>query len=80
MKYLKYFNLTSDYEAYKNGSEFIAPNVSYVVDNNIVCYNPYEVETRIVCTYNITDTTKTLFSNLVLVVWSRESFGRNVSA
>ena len=58
MKYLKYFNLTSDYEAYKNGSEFIAPNVSYVVDNNIVCYNPYEVETRIVCTYNITDTTK----------------------
>lgn len=53
MKYLKYFEQASAYEAYKNGSDFILPNVSYVVENSIVNYNPYKVqETRVVCTYN----------------------------
>ena len=40
MKYLKYFEDASAYEAYKNGSDFILPNVSYVVDNNQVKFNP----------------------------------------
>lgn len=40
MKYLKYFEQASAYEAYKNGSDFITPNVSYAKDNNIVYYNP----------------------------------------
>lgn len=31
MKYLKKFDNTSDYESYKSGSDFILPNVSYIV-------------------------------------------------
>ena len=40
MKYLKYFEQASAYEAYKNGSDFVTPNVSYAKDNNTVYYNP----------------------------------------
>ena len=40
MKYLKYFEQASAYEAYKNGSDFITPNVSYAKDNNVVYYDP----------------------------------------
>lgn len=40
IKYLKYFEQTSAYEAYKNGSDYVTPNVSYVVENNIVNYDP----------------------------------------
>jgi hypothetical protein len=38
MKYLKYFEQASVYEAYKNGSDFITPNVSYVEETNEVKY------------------------------------------
>lgn len=34
MKYLKYFEEVSAYEAYKSGSDYVTPNVSYVVENN----------------------------------------------
>lgn len=40
MKYLKYFDEASAYEAYKNGSDYVLPNVSYVVEGNTVNYNP----------------------------------------
>jgi hypothetical protein len=40
MKYLKYFEEASAYEAYKNGSDFILPNVSYVADTKDVKFNP----------------------------------------
>ena len=39
MKYLKYFEQASAYESYKNGSDYILPNVSYAKDNNVVYYN-----------------------------------------
>jgi hypothetical protein len=39
MKYLKYFQQASGYEAYKNGDNYITPNVSYVVANNEVYYH-----------------------------------------
>lgn len=32
MKYLKYFEEASAYEAYKTGSDYVLPNVSYVVE------------------------------------------------
>ena len=40
MKYLKYFDNVSAYEAYKNGSDYILPNVSYVVETKGVSYEP----------------------------------------
>jgi hypothetical protein len=43
MKYLKYFKDASDYEAYKNGSDYVLPNVSYVENSNVVMYNPKEM-------------------------------------
>ena len=57
MKYLKYFEQASDYEAYKNGSNFITPNVSYVENSDVVMYNPYTAPASsiVVCTYNVTD-------------------------
>ena len=38
MKYLKYFELTSAYEAYKNGGNYILPNVSYIVETEDVAF------------------------------------------
>jgi hypothetical protein len=40
MKYLKYFEQASAYEAYKNGSDFITPNVSYVKETKDISYEP----------------------------------------
>lgn len=60
MKYLKNFETEAAYAAYKNGSEFILPNVSYVEDIKDVAFNPYvaPASPNIVCTYNITDISK----------------------
>ena len=41
MKYLKYFEEASAYEAYKNGSDYVLPNVSYVVKTEGVSFDPY---------------------------------------
>jgi hypothetical protein len=40
MKYLKYFKTESEYTGYKNGSEFVLPNVSYVEETKGVSYDP----------------------------------------
>ena len=55
MKHLKLFQTEAEYTTYKNGSDYITPNVSYAVDSTKVFYNPRE--TKLVCTYNVTDTT-----------------------
>lgn len=47
MKYLKRFSENSQYETFKNGSDFITPNVSFVIEDNLVHYNaapPYDFE------------------------------------
>ena len=41
MKYLKYFEQASDYEAYKNGSDYVLPNVSFIEDVKDVSYDQY---------------------------------------
>ena len=41
MKYLKYFKEALSYEAYKNGSDYVLPNVSYVEETKEVSYDPY---------------------------------------
>jgi len=57
MKYLKLYKNDSDYQNYVNSDDYITPNVSYAEDTDIVYYNPTEAkETRVVCTYNVTDT------------------------
>lgn len=43
MKYLKYFEDASAYEAYKNRSEFVAPNVSFIEDTNEVKYTGADI-------------------------------------
>ena len=40
MKYLKYFETEAEYTAYKDGDDFVIPNVSYTADNNVIYYNP----------------------------------------
>ena len=40
MKYIKLFETTSDYNAFKQSDDFIAPNVSLIDDNDNVNYNP----------------------------------------
>lgn len=44
MKYLKKFNNSSDYESFKEGEEYVTPNVSLITDNNSVMFNPKVVE------------------------------------
>ena len=41
MKYLKYLQTTNDFESFKNSENYILPNVSYVVENEGVSFNPY---------------------------------------
>jgi hypothetical protein len=39
MKYLKKFNNLSDYEVFKNGGEFIIPNISYIESESSIVYS-----------------------------------------
>lgn len=41
MKYLKYFEESSAYETYKNGSGYVLPNVSYVEESKGISFDPY---------------------------------------
>ena len=43
MKHLKLFQTEAEYTAYKNGSDFITPNVSYAVDGTKTFYNPLKL-------------------------------------
>ncbi len=53
MKYLKLFTTHSDYDTVKSSLD--KPNVSHCINENEVHYNPW-VETRLIATFNITDT------------------------
>lgn len=55
-KYIKLFETHSDYNTYITGQDKVLPNVSYCEDNNEVHYNPW-TDPKLVCKYNITDTT-----------------------
>lgn len=44
MKYLKYFKKASEYTEYKSSSDYVTPNVSYVVEGDFVDYNAYVIE------------------------------------
>ena len=41
MKYIKKFEKISQFEDFKNGSEWITPNVSYIVENKGCKFQPY---------------------------------------
>ena len=41
MKHLKLFQTEAEYSDYKNGSDFITPNVSYTVNSTKVYYSPH---------------------------------------
>lgn len=57
MKYLKKFGTHTEYETYINGSNKVLPNVSYVVDNNGVYYNPIVPPSRVITTIVNVETT-----------------------
>jgi len=40
MKYIKVFNTDSEYQIFKDGEDYVTPNVSLINDNNAVCFNP----------------------------------------
>ena len=42
MKYLKLFNYTTTYEIWKNGEDYVIPNVSYVEENDTIFYEAEE--------------------------------------
>ena len=44
MKYLKKFNESSEYDAYKNSEDYILPNVSYIVASDTVMYGISKTE------------------------------------
>ena len=44
MKYLKKFEVASEYDAYKNGSDYVLPNVSYIVADDKVIYGILKTE------------------------------------
>lgn len=48
MKYLKRFKQTSEYEAFKAGDEYVLPNVSFVVENAVVAFNPHTASANLI--------------------------------
>lgn len=48
MKYLKYFEDASAYEAYKNGSDYVLPNVSFIEDVAVAMFNPNAKPTNLI--------------------------------
>lgn len=54
MKYLKLFQVESEYNSYKNGSDYILPNVSYIKETEGVSFEPYipSVEVGDICLAN----------------------------
>lgn len=56
-KYINFFELIQEYESYKNGEDFILPNVNLIAENNKLIFNP-DVELaspNLVAVYNVTD-------------------------
>ena len=56
MKYLKLFNDTASYEAWKNGEKYVRPNVVFNEETGLV-YEAYVEPTspNVVCVYDVTD-------------------------
>lgn len=54
-EYIKKFSNHNEYTAFTQTEDFIKPNVSLCVNENEVHYNPF-IETRVICTYNVTTT------------------------
>lgn len=40
MKYLKLFNSTTEYDTFKNSEQCILPNVSYIVNDDVLMFTP----------------------------------------
>ena len=51
MKYLKYFQEDSEYTEYKNSSDYVLPNVSYVVSSESVFFNPNSANEIVILEY-----------------------------
>ena len=63
MKYLKEFNTHNNYLDYKNGSIFAelkSDSVSYCKLQKDVHFDKYILETKLVCKYNVTDTSNSI--------------------
>lgn len=41
MKYLKQFKQASEYEAFKESEDYVTPNVSYIVEDGNINYEPH---------------------------------------
>ena len=55
-EYIKLFQTHSQYETYKNSTDYITPNVSYCEQQDEVHYDPYIPPVVVLTKYNITDT------------------------
>lgn len=40
MKYLKVFNIETEYETFKGGEDYVTPNVCLINESNTLCFNP----------------------------------------
>ena len=58
--YINFFELMSEYESYKNGQDFILPNVNFISENNKLYFNPNAkpASPNLVAIYNVTDTSR----------------------
>jgi hypothetical protein len=64
MKYLKKFNQESEYQNFKISDEFILPNVSLIINDNKVLFNPLSSNSDMdYPTPNECDTVKYIISN-----------------
>ena len=64
MKYLKYFETEAEHASYKNGSDYVLPNVSYVEENDTVFYESEEEFTEDELLYYSDGTTASYIINL----------------
>lgn len=72
MKHLKLFQTETEYTTYKNGGDFVTPNVSYAVDNTKTFYNPIKL-----ITFTIENVSYQAIEGMTWGDWVNSSYNTN---
>ena len=72
MKHLKLFQTEAEYTAYKNGNDFVTPNVSYIVDSTNTFYNPIKL-----ITFTVENVSYQAIEGMTWEDWVNSSYNTN---
>ena len=76
MKHLKLFDNAASYEVWKNGEDYVTPNVSYVEENDTIFYESEEEFTEDELLYYCEGTSLVCVINLTTLKVKKSQYGR----